>query len=82
MKTFLTILIVAMPITLFAQTAGQKSGERSLMKVIEDVKQCMEKIDRTELEKVKARAEEEGEKIKALCREGKRDKAQAEAVDL
>ena len=82
MKTALTILLLSIPTLLFAQNyGGMKQGDmQKMMQVMQEVQQCMSKIDQSKLNELQARSEQAQQEIDSLCAQGKRDKAQKRAM--
>ena len=82
MKTALTIVLLSIPTLLLAQNyGGMKQGDmQKMMQVMQEVQQCMAKIDQSKLNELQARSEQAAKEIDSLCAQGKRDKAQKRAM--
>ncbi len=82
MKTSVTIIFLLLPATLFAQNYGNisKGDMQNMMQSMQQVQECMAKIDQTKLNELQSRSQTAKQKIDTLCTQGKRDKAQKEAL--
>jgi hypothetical protein len=82
MKTFIALFLLLLPTTLFAQNYGNmnKGDMQKMMQVMQQVQECMSNIDQTKLNELQARSEQATQNIDALCAQGKRDKAQKQAM--
>ncbi len=84
MKTSITIFFLLLPTTLFAQNYGNinKGDMQKMMQVMQQVQECMSNIDQTKLNELQTRSEQAKQNIDALCAQGKRDKAQKQAISF
>mgnify|MGYP000597071304 CR=1 FL=1 len=82
MRTYLTLIFLLLPATLFAQNYGSMNNKdmQGMMQVMQEVQKCMANIDQTKLNELQARSEKVTQEINALCAQGKRDKAQKRAM--
>ena len=82
MKTSIALLFLLLPTTLFAQNYGNmnKGDMQKMMQVMQQVQECMSNIDQAKLNELQARSEKAKQNIDALCAQGKRDKAQKQAL--
>ena len=82
MKTATFILLLLVPVAVFAQNfQGMNEGDmQKIMQQMQKMRQCMEQVDQSELKDFEKRAQEADAEIKALCANGKREKAQKEAI--
>ena len=82
MKTYLTIIFLLLPASLFAQNYGtiSKGDMQNMMQSMQQVQECMANIDQTKLNEIQNRSQAAKQKIDALCAKGQRDKAQKEAL--
>lgn len=79
-KIIVIALCFLFPVAVAAQNQNPNMQGKDMEKLMQAMQQCMEKVDQEELRKL----EEEGEKfereIRELCAQGKRDKAQKQAI--
>lgn len=88
MKTFITGVLLLIPATLLAANpSGLNQGStqnapdmQNMMQVMQQVQECMAKIDENQMEQLQVQSEKFGKEIESLCAEGKRDKAQKQAM--
>jgi len=82
MKTVITLFLLLLPTSLFAQNYGNisKGDMQNMMQVMQEVQQCMAKIDQSQLDELQVRSEKFKQKIDTLCSQGKRNKAQKQAM--
>ncbi len=82
MKIAILSVLFFFPTIVFAQNfPNMNQGDmQKIMQQMQKVQQCMEKIDQSELEGFEQKSQEADAKIKALCADGKRKKAQKEAI--
>jgi len=80
MKTASYILLL--PVTLFAaETYKMDEKEMQIMmKQMQEMQDCMQKIDRSDITNAEQRAMKIASEAKALCADGKRDQAQEHAI--
>ncbi len=84
MKTSMTLIFLLLPAIAFAQNYGNmnKGDMQNMMQVMQQVQQCMADIDQTKLKELQTRSEQAKKKIDTLCAQGKRDKAQEQAISF
>ncbi|MBU0675108.1 MAG: hypothetical protein KJ950_10730 [Proteobacteria bacterium] len=82
MKMLLTLLFGLIPFLAGAQDyqGFNQADIGKMMQQAEILQQCMDKVDKAELDAIDRRSEELEAKLKALCEAGKRDEAQNTAV--
>ncbi|MBU0484523.1 MAG: hypothetical protein KKB30_08415 [Proteobacteria bacterium] len=82
MKILLIILFGLIPVLVDAQDyQGFKQADmEKMMQQAEVLQQCMDKVDKAELDAIDRRSNELEVKIKDLCEAGKRDEAQDTAM--
>ena len=77
------LLCVLFPVAAAAQNQNpnmQGMDMGKLMQAMEEMQQCMAKVDQEELRKLEAEGEEMERELRKLCEQGNRDKAQKEAI--
>ena len=82
LKTALAPVLFILPV--FTVQAGQGMNEEQMQQMMEQaqkMQECMSGIDQSAMETHAARAEKTSKEMKALCTAGKRDEAQAIAID-
>ncbi len=84
MKMVMSILILLMPMTAFAQNyQGMNEGDmQAMMQQLQKMKSCMENVDQGQLKMLEQRASQIEAEIKSLCDAGKRDKALKKAISF
>lgn len=76
-----TIYLLALfPLISFAQNNGVPAGMENMMKQAQEAQACMQKIDMSSLENAEKDGKKMQAKIKSLCKKGKRDEAQKQAI--
>ncbi len=81
MKIIVTVLCLLFPVAAVAQSPNMQGMDMGkFMQAMQEMQQCMAKVDRAELEKLEGKGEEFSREIKELCDQGKRDKAQKKAI--
>ena len=80
MKTSTIILLLLVPIVIFAQNYQGMNPEA--MQQMQKMQECMQKVDQTKLKAIEQRSRQMEAKIKSLCASGKRKEAQAEAISF
>jgi len=82
MKIAALIILLLAPTTVFAQNLQNinQGDMQKIMLQMQKMQQCMEKIDKSELQNFEKEAQETDAEIKALCEKGKRKKAQKRAI--
>ncbi len=78
MKIFVTILCLMFPVAATAQNQGMNMGD--MQKMMQEMQQCMAKVDKAELEALEEQSEEMGRELETLCGKGERKKAQKRAI--
>ncbi len=81
MKIIAIILFFMFPVAATAQNqtlSGVDMG--NMMQLMQEMQQCMAKVDQIELEKFEKESEKINEEIETLCNKGERKKAQKTAV--
>lgn len=84
MRTVIFFMIVIFPATLAAQNypSLNQGDMQNMMQKMQAMQQCMESIDQSQLDKLQSLSEKFKQEVEGLCAEGKRDKAQARAMDF
>lgn len=82
MKVFLALCLLLLPASLYAQNQGgmNQGNMQDMMKVMQQVQECMAQIDQNQLNELQARAEKFKQDIDGLCAKGERDDAQNKAM--
>ena len=82
MRALAIIFLLAFPTSLFAQSPGGMSqgNMQNMMQVMQQVQECMAKIDEAQLNKLQKRSEQFKRELDSLCAKGKRDQAQEKAM--
>jgi hypothetical protein len=81
MKRIVIILFLMLPVAAIAQNQGMNGVDMGkMMQLMQEMQQCMAKVDQAELETLEQQSEKFGEEIEALCENGKRKKAQKKAI--
>ncbi|MCL7488677.1 MAG: hypothetical protein M8357_10960 [Desulfobulbaceae bacterium] len=81
MKTIVTIFFLLLPVAASAQNQGMNGVDMGqMMMLMQEMQECMAKVDQAELEALEQRSEEMEAEITALCDQGKRDAAQKKAI--
>ena len=82
MKTSVIFFLLLLPVTVFAQNYGNmnKADMQNMMQAMQEVQKCMAGIDEAKLNELKKSSEQTKEEIDTLCAQGKRDKAQQQAM--
>lgn len=83
MKRLSTVILLALPLASFAdpQMMGMDPAKmQQMQKMLVEMQNCIQKIDKNELEKLKHRSEAMEKEVKALCQAGKRDAAMDKAM--
>ena len=80
-KSIVIILFLMFPVAATAQNQGMNGADMGkMMQLMQEMQQCMAKVDQAELEALEKQSEKLGEELEALCKNGKRKKAQKKAV--
>lgn len=79
MKRLSLMLLLFIPTSTFAQQMSQEDMQNMMVQV-QEMQACMQTIDQNELNKLQQESQEFEAKVKGLCKEGKRDKAQDMAM--
>ena len=77
MKSLFIMLFILFPVVAVAQNQDDMG---KMMQALQEMQQCMAKVDQEELSKVGQESEKMEANIRALCTQGKRDQAQSEAI--
>ena len=81
MKVLVTLLCLLFPVAAAAQSPNMQGVDMNkLMQAMQEMQECMAKVDQGELQKLEAEGEEFSREIEELCKQGKRDKAQKKAI--
>ena len=82
MKTASYILLLLLPVTLFAAETHKMDEKemRIMMNQMQEMQDCMQKIDRSDITTAEQRAMKISSEAKALCADGKRDQAQNHVI--
>ena len=81
MKTITIILFLIFPVVATAQDQAMGGGDMGgMMQMMQEMQQCMAKVDQSELETLEQESEKIGNEIETLCQQGKRKKAQKKAI--
>jgi hypothetical protein len=87
MKKWIVVSLMALPMAATAQDMGgldlgnlDAAKIQAMLEKAEIVQACMAKADQTQLQNLQVAAETKGTEIDALCQEGNRTEAQAQAV--
>lgn len=82
MKTTSTILLLLLPIVVFAQNyPGMNEADmQKMMQQMQQMQGCMENVDRKKLKVLEVRAHEMEANVKSLCADGERDQAQDDVI--
>ena len=78
MKIFVAILCLMFPVAATAQNQGMNMG--NMQKIMQEMQQCMEKVDKAELKALEVESEKLGKEMETLCGKGERKKAQKKAI--
>ena len=79
MRTLVVIFFLLFSVVVTTQNSQAQGGD--IQKLMQDLEQCMAKIDQAELAKLEQEGEKFEEELKALCLQGERDKAQKMAIE-
>ena len=82
MKKTTTFLLLLVPLTSYAQNyPGMNEADmQKMMQQMEKMQSCMEKVDQSKLKALEQRSKKMEAEIKSLCANGKREKAQQQAI--
>lgn len=81
MKVVVIVLFLMVPVVATAQNQSINGGDMGkMMQLVQEMQQCMEKVDQAELKELEKQSEKLGEELETLCKNGERKKAQKEAV--
>jgi hypothetical protein len=78
MKIFVAILCLMFPVAATAQNQGMNMGD--MQKMMQEMQQCIAKVDKAELEALEQESEKVGKELETLCGKGERKKAQKRAL--
>ena len=87
MKPSITILLLLLPVSVFAQNypgAGgmSQADMQNMMEKAQEMQLCMQGVDQSKLQQLEPQARQLEAEIKALCSSGKRDEAQDKAISF
>jgi hypothetical protein len=83
MKILIFIILLIPAATLAQNFQGMTEADmEKMMMGLEQMANCMENIDQTEIEALEKRSRQLDEEIQALCAQGKKDAAQQKAVSF
>jgi hypothetical protein len=75
------MLFLLFPVVAAAQNPNMQNIDmEKMMQAVQEMQQCMAKVDQGELKKLEQETEEMEAEFRTLCEQGKRDKAQNEAI--
>jgi len=84
MKVLVITLCLMFPVVAIAQNQSMNAGDmqqmQQMMQLIQKMRQCMAQVDQARLEAIGEKSEKVGQEIEALCKAGKRKKAQKMAI--
>ncbi len=81
MKISGIILCLMFPVAAMAQNQSMNAGDmQQMMQLMQKMQQCMAQVDQARLEVIGEKSEKFGQEIEALCKAGKRKKAQKMAI--
>lgn len=81
MKILVIVLCVLFPVVAGAQNQGANGADKQvMMQKMQELQQCMAKIDKAKLEALGEESEKFEQELKNLCANGERDKAQHNAI--
>lgn len=81
MKSIVMLLCLLFPVAAAAQNPNMQGVDmQKLMQAMQEMQQCMAKVDKEELRKLEQESDEMEMELRKLCEEGKRDKAQDKAI--
>ena len=81
MKIIIAILFLVFPVVVSAQNQGPSEVEmKKIGQAMQEMMQCMAKIDQSELAALEEKSEQFGQEIEELCTQGNRSKAQKKAI--
>lgn len=77
----MTILCLLLPCAVIAQNQAMTEHDmQNMVKLMQEMQQCMAKVDQAELDRIGQKAEIFGVEIDKLCKAGNRAEAQRKAV--
>jgi hypothetical protein len=79
MKKRIALVLLLLPMTAQAQNPYDMGGEE-MNRMMMQMESCMENIDEARMDALQGRSDQVNAEIRALCAQGKRDKAQQRAV--
>nr|NQU91604.1 hypothetical protein [Bacteroidota bacterium] len=84
MKIFALFLFLSLPTVTFAQNYQGMGGANmeNMMQQMQKMQKCMENVDQEKIKALEQRSSQFEAEIKSLCSEGKRDKAQEQAISF
>lgn len=79
-KTLMSVCLLVPAMAMAQQMNEQEMQE--MMAHIQEMTACMQNIDQNEIKALEQDAEQFESEVKALCKEGKRDQAQQQAIEF
>ncbi len=81
MRIVAIMLFLLFPAVAAAQSPNMQGVDMGkMMQAMQEMQQCMVKVDQGELRKLEQETKEKEAEFRALCEKGERDKAQEEAI--
>lgn len=81
MKVIVSVFCLLFPVVAAAQNQGMNGVDMQvMMQKMQEMQQCMAKIDQNELEALGEESEKFEQELNELCANGERDKAQKKAM--
>lgn len=80
MRKLILMLVLAPGLAMAQDNAGMSKDMTQMLLQAQKAQACMEKIDKTEMDKFEQQGKQKESQIQSLCKSGKRDEAQKEAI--
>jgi len=81
MRIIVILLFLMLPVIAAAQNPNMQDIDmEKMMQAMQEMQQCMTRVDQGELRKLEKETEGMEAELRSLCEQGKRDKAQEEAI--
>lgn len=81
MRIITILLFLLFPVVAAAQNPNMQNVDvEKMMQKMQEMQQCMAKVDQDELRKLQQEAREMEAEFRVLCKQGERDKVQKEAI--
>ena len=82
LRSTLSLIFILLPAVVLAQPPQgiSEADMQKMMQSMQKMQQCMAKIDRSEVDELQKRSEQQVNTIKTLCKNGERDDAQSQAM--